>query len=253
MSLSILTSECWASSSIRDRLLRLKITGNEIAEQYIKVCVSHELCMRDGQKKPYKYSPLKNFGVIKPKRKNEKAVEQFYKSSNSFLNRVIQWCHINRIPPGDLQQFISIPMALATPEGLPIQKDKSDANKFYKKHFHEAFCANLSHLLYPHKTLIIDAMVIIYQFRPQKHHKSFGEYCHYLFTKCIVQKFRLQHFEEIHLCFGRQNVREITPKDIERTRRDNSAVSSTVYSDKLVVKWDSEKNTLDIWMPLQIL
>ena len=52
-----------ASQSIRDSLLSFHKLGNERLQLHVKCFLTHELTMRSKQKRPYKFTPVKNFGV----------------------------------------------------------------------------------------------------------------------------------------------------------------------------------------------
>lgn len=218
-----------ASAAITESMCDLVQLGDNRLEQYVKACMTGEVSMRDKQKRPYKFTCLKNFGEIKSKTRNEKSVEKFHKSCNDFLRRYLEWCRINKIPPDDIQQFITIPMALAEPNGHPYKQPKSDAVQYYKKHFSNAFIETLADLQKQPETLIIDAMVIVYENRPLPSHNTFGDYGNYLFEKWVLNKFRNENFLEVHVCFDQQNVDRFTPKSFERNRRDNNTTASYIF------------------------
>jgi hypothetical protein len=227
-------SEETASKIISDSLLNFRNTGNNRAEEYVKCCVTGELSMREGKKRPYKFVGLKNFGESKKMNRNEKNIKNYYKSSTQFLSKIIQWCGSNNVPPSEIEQFISIPLTIATPAGLPIQKNKSDARKFLMKHFKTAFI-NSIHLLQP-QTLIVDGMVVVYACKPLSNHNTFRDYAAYLFKKWVLDKFMFKGYKEIHFCFDRQELDIASPKSIERDRRDSTKTPGLVYLD---IKEDS--------------
>ncbi len=80
---------------LRESLSRptLKAVGNDRLEMYIKGCVTKEMALLDKCKKPYTFTVLSNFGQVK-KNKSERSVERYYKSSNEFHCRLIQWCAV---------------------------------------------------------------------------------------------------------------------------------------------------------------
>ena len=120
-----------ASASINDSLTNIRESGNKRVEDYIKCCITREMSMREGQKRPYKFIAVKNFGESRKKSRHEKTYEQFHKSTADFHATVIQWCQFHQIPPDDIEQFINLPMSIATPDGLPVQKQKADAIKYF--------------------------------------------------------------------------------------------------------------------------
>ena len=214
-----------ASKTIKESLLTLEEVGNGRLQNYVKTCLTHEVAMREKQKKAYKFIGIKNFGQIKHKGQKEKAVEKFYKSSTNFLTRVIQWCTANSIPPSDIQQHITLPMAIAETNGLPFQRNKADTVQYYRKNFKQAFTDTLSHLQSRPATLVIDGMQMIYHHQPMPQHNTFGKFLDSMFEKCILNRFRSMNLVEIHVCFDQQKNENFTPKDIERSRRDSDSRS----------------------------
>jgi hypothetical protein len=226
-----LFSEQIATQTVHDSLLNFRSTADVRTEDYIKCCITKELSMREGKKRPYILTTLKNFGEnIKITRK-EKDMKQFYSSSTKFLTKIIQWCKSNNIPPSDIEQFIKIPLAIATPDGIPIKKQKADACKYMMKHFGSAFTESVA--CKKPKTLIIDGMVVIYTNKPLSSHNTFGDYAAYLFRKWISHNFMIKGYVEIHVCFDRQLADIVSPKCIERNRRDGekSKTESKIYQE----------------------
>ena len=185
--------------------------------------------MLEGRKRPYTFYGLKNFGECKKMTQKEKTVKRYYQSTAQFLAKVMQWCRIQNIPPCDVQQFISVPLTIADFDGLPIQKQKVDGRNYLKKHFKSAFLESIKSPC--PKTLILDGLVLINKYRPQAVHRTFGEYAGHLFKKCISDNFKLKGYNEIHLAFDRQTFDIITPKCIERDRRDKEKNKCKPYDE----------------------
>jgi hypothetical protein len=219
-----------ASRVISESLGSLAEVGNERLNSYIKACITKEVPLLDKCKKPYTFTAIKNFGHVVKKSKNEKSVERFYKSSNDYNCRLIQWCSEQRVaPPSDIRQFIQNPMAIADPNGMPVQKHKSDTMKYYRSNFPASFSSSIAHL--KPETLIIDAMVIIHKNQPLPTHDTFCQYGDHLFKKYVINKLRLSSFVEIHLCFDQQSIDSTYPKSIERNRRDSSVPVSKTFTE----------------------
>ena len=99
----------------------------------------------------------------------------------------MQWCRIQNIPPCDVRQFISVPLAIADFDGLPIQKQKVDGRNYLKKHFKSAFLESIKSPC--PKTLILDGLVLINKYHPQAVHRTFGEYAGHFFFFIIYTKY----------------------------------------------------------------
>ena len=56
-----------------------------------------------------------------------------------YLKKQIEWSQKNAIVAGDIEQFIKLPMAISTPEGLPRKGAKSTTTDYWKSHFGNAF------------------------------------------------------------------------------------------------------------------
>jgi hypothetical protein len=222
-------SEETASKTISESLLNFRTTGCNRTEEYVKCCCTGELSMREGKKRPYKFVGLKNFGCTKALTRKERNIQNFYKSSTNFLTKTIQWFSSKNLPPSQIEQFISVPLTIATPEGLPVQKQKSDARKYLMKHFKDAFINSVNSL--DPKTLILDGMVVIHASKPLSNHNTFGDYAAYLFKKWVLDKFIHKGYKEIHVCFDQQTLDVPTPKSIERRRRDSTKTPGLVYLD----------------------
>jgi hypothetical protein len=211
-------SEVVAGPTIKDSLLSFRDTGKSRVQEYVRCCITQEFTMRVGKRRPYKFVAIKNFETGKTKvTRKEKSAEQFYKSSAEYYSIIIDWCKRQNIAPDDIEQFVSIPLALATHDGLPIQKQKSDARKYLFKHFKEAFLDSLKSV--KPTTLIVDAMVLVYKYRPSGNDARFETYASKLFDKCVTDNFR-KGYSCVHFVFDRQEGDIETPKSVLREMRD---------------------------------
>ncbi|CAC5419986.1 unnamed protein product [Mytilus coruscus] len=75
-------------------------------------------------------------------------------------------------------------------------------------------------------TVIIDGMFII-NTSPLASHQTFGDYGEFLFNRWIIKYYNQYTANEVHLLFDDPNRNGVSPKDIERTRR-NTVVQEPV-------------------------
>ncbi|CAG2223496.1 unnamed protein product [Mytilus edulis] len=75
-------------------------------------------------------------------------------------------------------------------------------------------------------TVIIDGMFII-NTSPLASHQTFGDYGDFLFNRWIIKYYNQYTANEVHLLFDDPNRNGVSPKDIERTRR-NTVVQEPV-------------------------
>ncbi|VDI54804.1 Hypothetical predicted protein [Mytilus galloprovincialis] len=75
-------------------------------------------------------------------------------------------------------------------------------------------------------TVIIDGMYII-NTSPLASHQTFGDYGDFLFNRWIIKYYNQYTANEVHLLFDDPNRNGVSPKDIERTRR-NTVVQEPV-------------------------
>lgn len=65
---------------------------------------------------------------------------------------------------------------------------------------------------------------------PLPTHKTFGHYAEFLFQRWIVRSRQQFTADEIHLIFDHPNRNGVSPKDIERNRRDTVVQEPVVHT-----------------------
>ena len=215
-----------ASDIINTSLSTFYQVGEERYVKHVKCFFTHEITLMPGQKRPYTFSHLINFGHSN-KQKRAKPNENYYKAKAEFQAKYLDWCYANNVPPDDIMQFITLPLALATIDGLPIQKSKSEIIiRYLLKNFSQAFIQKLPRGV---KTFHLDTMVDLYNLHPLSCHHTFEQYAAYLFRKLVLEKFHFKGYEEIHVCFDSQYSDLETPKSILRKQRDNVQEAEGAY------------------------
>ncbi|VDI31327.1 Hypothetical predicted protein [Mytilus galloprovincialis] len=127
----------------------------------------------------------------------------------------------------DLDQFLQLPRALCDAEGIPEKGQKATAANVFKNIYSDAFLLQVPKAPVSSKTtVIIDGMFII-NTSPLASHQTFGDYGDFLFNRWIIKYYNQYTANEVHLLFDDPNRNGVSPKDIERTRR-NTVVQEPV-------------------------
>jgi hypothetical protein len=126
---------------------------------------------------------------------------------------------------------LQLPRAICDAEGIPEKGQKSSAVSVFKSLYPEAFTSTVKQTV-PHcpTALIIDAMFII-NYVPLSVHKVFSEYAKFLFDRWVVRPHKLDGATEVHMIFDDPNRHGMSPKDIERCRRDNILIQDSDFSE----------------------
>lgn len=138
------------------------------------------------------------------------------------------WFKDNNIVPGDLEQFMELPMALATPFGFLYQGDKPKSRQFYKETykddiFYQGEISNSDKV----KVVVLDAMFIL--LTNVGNRKTAGQLTNFLYSRWVTGNFRYtKHIRvtSIHVVFDLQAQDVLNPKVFERKRRDQTTYSS---------------------------
>lgn len=143
----------------------------------------------------------------------------------SCLRKQIAFSKMTQKPVTDLDQFISLPMALSDEDGVPIKAVKSTASHVLRSWYSESFISVLPGQPYSFTTAIIIEGMFIINTSPLATHRTFDEYAEFLFSRWVTKPQILHKAVEIHVVFDHPNRNGTSPKDIERTRRDVHALS----------------------------
>ncbi|VDH97678.1 Hypothetical predicted protein [Mytilus galloprovincialis] len=143
------------------------------------------------------------------------------RTENSLLRKQIAWSKEQNTPISDLQQFISLPRAIVDHDGLPYKGDKSKTLGIYHSRYPEAF-ENKLH--FKPDCVIIDGMFILNSKPLKSSNRLFAHFLVSLFNRWIIPYIQL-NTKEIHIVFDDQSP-QLSPKDIERKRRDEKAETS---------------------------
>ncbi|CAG2214727.1 unnamed protein product [Mytilus edulis] len=199
----------------RSDLLNLQKIAQEHLGKYIKICQSDGIFRYNKTRKIATFS-TKTHSISKVKRELKDQ-----RTENSLLRKQIAWSKEQNTPISDLQQFISLPRAIVDHDGLPYKGDKSKTLGIYHSRYPEAF-ENKLH--FKPDCVIIDGMFILNSKPLKSSNRLFAHFLVSLFNRWIIPYIQL-NTKEIHIVFDDQSP-QLSPKDIERKRRDEKAETS---------------------------
>ncbi|CAC5375415.1 unnamed protein product [Mytilus coruscus] len=180
----------------RSDLLNLQKIAQEHLGKYIKICQSDGI---------FRYNKTRKIAT-------------FLQRHIAYQKKQIAWSKEQNTPISDLQQFISLPRAIVNHDGLPYKGDKSKTLGIYHSRYPEAF-ENKLH--FKPDCVIIDGMFILNSKPLKSSNRLFAHFLVSLFNRWIIPYIQL-NTKEIHIVFDDQSP-QLSPKDIERKRRDEKA------------------------------
>ncbi|VDI17940.1 Hypothetical predicted protein [Mytilus galloprovincialis] len=196
----------------RSDLLNLQKIAQGNLGKNIKICQSDGIFRYNKTSKIATFS-TKTHSISKVKRKLKDQ-----RTENSLLRKQIAWSKEQNTPISDLQQFISLPCAIVDHDGLPYKGDKSKTLVIYHSRYPEAF-ENKLH--FKPDCVIIDGMFILNSKPLKSSNRLFAHFLVSLFNRWTIPYIQL-NTKEIHIVFDDQSP-QLSPKDIERKRRDDKA------------------------------
>lgn len=129
------------------------------------------------------------------------------------------------------EQYIELPLALATNDGTPLKGQKSYATKAFQSRY-QASLPPVTYNALPTgwipQCCILEGMFMI-NTTPLGSHKNFNDYGRFLIERFIVSQY-LRGCNEVHIFFDQPGRLEATPKYFEQKRRDKLAKVSTGHT-----------------------
>ncbi|CAC5418643.1 unnamed protein product [Mytilus coruscus] len=209
-----------------DSLINYRKYGEEDLGNYLK-CFLFRTCETAGKPPPRKRRNLKTFAPIKITIHKQKKEIKDQNTVISCLRKKIAFSKHSGNAVKDLDQFLQLPRALCDAEGIPEKGQKATAANVFKNIYYDAFLLQVPKAPVSSKTtVIIDGMFII-NTSPLASHQTFGDYGEFLFNRWIIKYYNQYTANEVHLLFDDPNRNGVSPKDIERTRR-NTVVQEPV-------------------------
>ncbi|VDH93405.1 Hypothetical predicted protein [Mytilus galloprovincialis] len=217
-----------------DSLINYRKYGEEDMANYLK-CFLFRTYETAGKPPSRKRRNLKTFAPIKITIHKQKKEIKDQNTVISCLRKEIAFSKHSGNAVKDLDQFLQLPRALCDAEGIPEKGQKATAANVFKNIYSDAFLLQVPKAPVSSKTtVIIDGMFII-NTSPLASHQTFGDYGDFLFNRWIIKYYNQYTANEVHLLFDDPNRNGVSPKDIERTRR-NTVVQEPVAFDWIIVK-----------------
>lgn len=147
--------------------------------------------------------------------------------------------HSNKREMREAEQFLELPRAIATKDGIPHKGQKISITKFYEKRYEDALLVQFPSGWVPH-SVILKGMFLI-NATPIRMHSQMAEYVRYLFERFLMRYLQVGVCE-LHVIFDSPGAVTQHPKNIERERRDKPSGSDhdhvEFYDDmKIPIKW----------------
>ena len=141
------------------------------------------------------------------------------------LHKKLLWSKVSQKPVTSVsEQFIPLPLALCNNEGLSLKGQKSFASTIFEKRYEKAIPQVVLNALpsgWIPECCILEGMFMI-NTSPIGTHKTTCDYGDFLFVRFIVPQW-LRGSKEVHIIFDNPGRIPESPKQFERTRRDDCA------------------------------
>ena len=197
-----------------ENLLNLENIGSQHLKRYIEKCQklkTYALCKPSSLKLTGSFSKKVTISSVKRELTD-------VQSQNKMFRIQIDWCAKNNIIMDDMKQYLNnpLPRAISTIDGLPYKSQKCTMLQIYKTRYPDSFDSRCDFSSFD--SVILDGMFMIHS-APLRSFKTFYEYILYLYTKNIAVYFE-NDVKYVHVVFDDQNDIQLSPKSIERARRD---------------------------------
>lgn len=162
---------------------------------------------------------LKTFAKEKIRQKKVTDLQKENKLITLCYKRTIAHSQETNKPISDLCQFITVPRAICASNGLPYKGAKSVIYNYFDKRYssqYEIIKSNFN--VQPNSCIIIEGMNIIYT-SPLKHFRVFVDYANFIVMRWVSSNFR-KGFKEVRILFDQADTQGVSPKGMERSRRD---------------------------------
>ena len=201
--------------------------GEEDLQAYIKCVV-----LNTSGTKPPKRSRrnLKTFATKRKTLQKQSYELKDQKLQILSLRRQVALSKATNQPVECLFQFVSLPRAISYPDGLPFKASKARSAAELQKRYPCAFFSKLPSILCNKRTCCVIEGMFMVNCPPLGIHKTFAEYAHFLYRRWVVKAVREFGASEVHVIFDHPGRHGISPKDIERQRR-NSSIEEASYTE----------------------
>ena len=201
-----------------ENIVNLHNTADSHFKQYIKSSLSTSKYLFPKQK----MLRLTGFGANKtPTTSNVKKSLKDKQQELKMTKIIMEWSNEQNVAVTNLDQFISLPRAIALENGdMVTSNSKSKCKDTYKKIYKESFKTGLD--LSSMDSIVLDAMFIVHN-TPVRFYKRFSEYLSSLFVKYVSTL--LKDVKEVIIAFDYQTLSDKSPKQLLRNKRDGDDFS----------------------------
>ena len=223
-------------------LLNFREIGNSEFNKFIEYYILHQASI----KLPGRKKQLLTFSNKKPSKRHTNQLERDRRIVQKCIHKKIKWSKQTGHPIDIGEQYIPIPLAIATNDGQPRKGQKSNTTKCLMTRYQESSPPVLLNSLpsgWVPESCFLEGMFLLHTV-PLTTQKTFNDYAKFLVERFIIPRFK-QGAREVHVIFDNAERLPQTPKMHERSRRDKSArivtghTCDTITSQKSVptTKW----------------
>ena len=189
-------------------------------DAYIAYCQTFLLGKTSVDKPVIRKFRLKTFLKEKPRQKKISDLEKEKNLITLCYKRTIAHSEETKKPISDLCQFITVPRAICSQDGLPYKGAKSVIYNYLDKRYSSQYqiISHSFNFTPADSCVVIEGMNIIYT-SPLKHFKLFKDYAEFLVQRWVSTYFR-KGFKEVRILFDQNETQGLSPKGMERSRRD---------------------------------
>jgi hypothetical protein len=199
-----------------DSLMNFGVYGDADFQNYLKCVILN--VSRTGKVSRQRRN-LKTYTVERASAIKQKQAVKDQNTVIACLRKQIAWSKATSHAIEDLDQLCTLPRILADEDGFPAKGQKSSITYVLRALYGDSFLsAPPSQSPQSTVCLILEGMFIINTV-PLGCHKTFADYAEFLFQRWITRGFQ-EGATEVHLVFDHPHRHGVSPKDLERQRRD---------------------------------
>ena len=165
-----------------------------------------------------KKKQMQTFSEKKVTKQRYNTFEKEKKLVSKCLKQHLVWCQSNKERPPTAEQYIELPRALASADGIPHNGKKSTTTTVLENRYKGQVVFNTFPPGWIPDLVIFEGMFII-NTTPLPSHSNMWKYTTFLLDRFISQYSRLD-VQEIHVVFDDPGRLKNHPKAFERARRD---------------------------------
>ncbi|XP_078589268.1 uncharacterized protein LOC144869676 isoform X2 [Branchiostoma floridae x Branchiostoma japonicum] len=227
-------SQPFTGASISDIQREDLLKFREIGVASLDTFIRFRILNNPSNKAPQRRKSLRTFSQIKITKSRISKSEKDKKLVLECYRRAVSWSQNQNKPLSEiahlldlpqLGQFLELPRALCNADGVPHKGAKSATTSFFQSRYPSAFTKMYPTNFSP-QCSVLEGMFLI-NTSPLGQHRTFLEYSQFLFLKWVLPFFQSGCYE-VHIVFDDPHRNGLSPKDVERSRRDSVSESENV-------------------------